>query len=464
MLSSMLLLFLVLFSAYQILCGKNLLKSFRATDQEIIRSSNQGPYYAQPEQIALSYGGNVSSMWITWLTYNDTFSSVVEYGINDLRWFAKGNSILFIDGGKQRSKRYIHRILLTDLIPGTVYQYHVGSEYGWSSLYRFKAMQQLTNHGYVYAVYGDLGVVNARSLGKIQQQAQRSLIDAVLHVGDMAYNLDTDEGQFGDQFGRQIEPIAAYVPYMMVVGNHEQAYNFSHYVNRYTMPNSEHNFFYSFDLGAAHFIAISTEFYYFTEYGSIQIANQWKWLNDDLKRASANRDKYPWIITMGHRPMYCSNYDFDDCTRYESRIRSGMPGTHRYGLEKLFYTYGVDLEIWAHEHSYERMWPLYNRTVYNGTKEPYIDPPAPVHIVSGSAGCQEYTDPFVSQPPPWSAFRSSNYGFGRLHIFNGTHLYFEQVSASKDEAEDSFWLVKHKHGPYTSEHRKKLKQFGTYVP
>lgn len=46
-------------------------------------------------------------------------------------------------------------------------------------------------------------------------------------------------------------------------------------------------------------------------------------------------------------------------------------------------------------------------------------------------GCQEYTDPFVSQPPPWSAFRSSNYGFGRLHIFNGTHLYFEQVSASK---------------------------------
>lgn len=61
-------------------------------------------------------------MWITWLTYNDTFSSLVEYGINDLRWSAKGNSILFIDGGKQKSRRYIHRILLTDLIPGTVYR------------------------------------------------------------------------------------------------------------------------------------------------------------------------------------------------------------------------------------------------------------------------------------------------------------------------------------------------------
>lgn len=48
--------------------------------------------------------------------------------------------------------------------------------------------------------------------------------------------------------------------------------------------------------------------------------------------------------------------------------------------------YGVDLVIWAHEHSYERLWPLYNYEVRNGSYEdPYRNPGAPVHIISGSA-------------------------------------------------------------------------------
>ncbi|VDK19566.1 unnamed protein product [Anisakis simplex] len=153
-----------------------------------------------------------------------------------------------------------------------------------------------------------------------------------------------NEGKVGDQFGRQIESVAAYVPYMTVVGNHEQAYNFSHFINRYTMPNSDHNLFYSFDLGVAHFIAFSTEFYYYLKYGSHQIARQWEWLNNDLKVADQDREKRPWIITLGHRPMYCSNFQ-GDCARYESRVGE----------------------------------------VYNGTRSPYVDPPAPVHVVTGSA-------------------------------------------------------------------------------
>jgi len=58
----------------------------------------------------------------------------------------------------------------------------------------------------------------------------------------------------------------------------------------------------------------------------------------------------------------------------------------RVALEQLFYEQGVDLEIWAHEHEYERMYPMYNYTICKGSEAyPYKNPAAPVHIVTGSA-------------------------------------------------------------------------------
>uniref|UniRef100_A0AC35EW47 Purple acid phosphatase n=1 Tax=Panagrolaimus sp. PS1159 TaxID=55785 RepID=A0AC35EW47_9BILA len=307
-----------------------------------------------------------------------------------------------------------------------------------------------------------MGNINARSLGKIQRLAQDGDFDMILHVGDFAYNLDMKDGTFGDVFMRQIEPAAAYVPYMTVVGNHEEKYNFTHFVNRYTMPDSDHNLFYSFDIGKAHFIAFSTEFYFFLNYGTEQIRTQYEWIKKDLEKANKNRKNVPWIITMGHRPMYCSDLNSTECTEYDSPIRIGINGS--YGLEKLFYKYGVDLEIFAHQHSFERLYPVYNRTVYNGTDNPYHNPPAPVHIVSGSAGCDENTEIFVKHPHPWSAFRSSNYGFSRMQIFNDTHLYFEQTAAATNKIEDKFWLIKDSHKPYDIHDLKKLKTHGFHVP
>ncbi len=34
-----------------------------------------------------------------------------------------------------------------------------------------------------------------------------------------------------------------------------------------------------------------------------------------------NRSKRPWIIIMGHRPMYCSTHDNDDCTKVNTYTR-----------------------------------------------------------------------------------------------------------------------------------------------
>ena len=64
-------------------------------------------------------------------------------------------------------------------------------------------------------------------------------------------------------------------------------------------------------------------------------------------------------------------------------IRIGVPGVP--GLEDTFNTHAIDLAFWGHEHSYERMWPVYNRNVYNLTTDPYHNAPAPIYIVTGSA-------------------------------------------------------------------------------
>ncbi|XP_070392526.1 acid phosphatase type 7 isoform X4 [Dermacentor albipictus] len=354
--------------------------------------------YVEPEQVHLSYGALPTQMLVTWTTFDPTNDSVVEFGEDGLDRQATGQSTKFYDGGSERRLIYIHRVLLEDLTPGAFYVYHCGSRMGWSATFWFRAKNASARWSPRLAVFGDMGNVNAQSLPFLQEEAQKGTIHAALHVGDFAYNMDSDNARVGDEFMRQIEPVAAYVPYMTCVGNHENAY---------------------FDIGPAHIISLSTEFYFFVEYGFLQIKNQYEWLEQDLK------------------------------------VRKGIPLVHLYGLEDLFYKYGVDLEFWAHEHSYERLWPVYNRQVYNGSAEkPYTNPRAPVHIITGSAGCQEKLDPFVRNPADWSAARFSDYGYTVMTLHNGTHLSLQQFSVENGlQLLDEITIVKENHGAYPTFHR-----------
>ncbi|KAF2904536.1 hypothetical protein ILUMI_01637 [Ignelater luminosus] len=416
---------------------------------EIVNS--QALWY-QPEQVHLSFGDNVSEVVVTWSTINDTKESIVEYGIGGMILRAKGTSTLFVDGGPNQHSQYIHRVTLPNLTPFSRYVYHCGSNFGWSPEFWFRSLSSDEDWSPQLAIYGDMGNENAQSLARLQEETQRGLYDAILHVGDFAYDMDTDNGAVGDAFMRQIESIASYVPYMTCPGNHEERYNFSNYRERFSMPGGSESIMYSFDIGPLHIISISTEVYYFMYYGIKSLVFQYEWLEEDLIKANLpeNREKRPWIVVIGHRPMYCSTTDRDDCTHYETITRVGIPFLHVFGLEKLLYDYGVDVEIWAHEHAYERLWPIYDYQVYNGSyEEPYTNPGAPVHFTTGSAGCKEGRDDFNITRPPWSAYQSRDYGYTRLKAYNKTHLYFEQISDDKQGAViDSFWIIKDSHGPY----------------
>lgn len=430
-------------------------------------------YHYKPEQIHLSLGANGTEVFVTWSTRQPTVSKV-EY-------LRSSNEIYLVDGlltiwtseekdpkliEATRSKymdHYTYRARLTDIQPDGHYFYRVISNHKLSTesiissrVYDFYSYN-LTDPSRPLSVafYGDLGLVNGQSIPRLIKDVDSNLYDMIIHNGDFAYDLNTNHGWYGDDFMRAIEPIAARVPYQTSVGNHEVAEFFRHYDQRFTMVNSggtddgsRNNFFYSFNAGPIHFVAISTEYYYFIDYIGIQpLTKQWSWLERDLKLANspAERAIRPWIIVFGHRPMYCSSRDNDDCSKSSNILRRGLPFIGAYALEKLLYRYGVDVQIYAHEHQYERFLPIYDGKVMNGTDEvddPYLNPLGPVHIISGSAGCQERIDPFTSNPATGSVKQIADYGYTRLKAWKKT-LRFQQISDDQNgTVVDEFYITK----------------------
>ena len=133
---------------------------------------------------------------------------------------------------------------------------------------------------------------------------------------------------------------------------------------------------YSFNVGAAHFISLNTETDYpnspaerkkdshnvpnniFKAGGFAPEGELIRWLESDLQLANENRDERPWIIVGAHRPIY-DNYGVQD-----ANLQSVV--------EDLFLKYGVDAYFSGHMHSYAR-----TDQIYNGE----VQPGAPIHIM-----------------------------------------------------------------------------------
>lgn len=432
-----------------------------------------------PEQIHVSLGRNDREYYVTWATEKPTECFLIWYVVdgekhspNQVGQWVRANPRLWKNEPPVRKgfTTYTAKMLVE---PNKTYEYKIiacqpqnflqmgsrvcehlfGSGRTYSSpTFKFRT-RDLTLDSHKVIFYGDLGVINGQSIPRIIEEVNRDMYSIIIHNGDFAYDLNTHNGRLGDRFMYMIEPIASKVPYQTSVGNHEIANNFSHYDYRFTMINGGginhgmfNNFYYSFNLGPVHFVAFSTEFYYFLDYTGIEpLVNQYDWLKRDLALASspAERQKRPWIIVFGHRPMYCSSRDRDDCSKDTNILRKGLPFTNAYALEKLFYDFGVDVEIYSHEHQYERFLPIFNGQIFNGSyEEPYVEPLAPVHIISGSAGCQERLDPFKGHAATGSVKRISDYGYSRLYT-SRCALRFEQVSDDQSgDIVDSFIIKK----------------------
>ena len=145
---------------------------------------------------------------------------------------------------------------------------------------------------------------------------------------------------------------------------------------------------------------------------------------------------------MAHRPMYCSSDNNHDCTKYDGIMRTGYNNIN-FSLEHLFFQNGVDLQFYAHEHNYERLYPMcdYNYQPVNNISL-YHNVHFPVQVISGSAGCREIHDRFSYPKPRWSAVRSNDYGFTLLSVEDKMSLRVKQFSVDAGDFIDEFTLSK----------------------
>jgi hypothetical protein len=214
---------------------------------------------------------------------------------------------------------------------------------------------------------------------------------------------------------------------MIVAGNHEEVYDINATLERFNNPylqsGSTSEFYYSFNYSMVHFVAVCSDVEY--SMGS----DQYNWLINDLSAADSDRDNHPWIVVFSHWPMYSSN------------AQHGSDLGFRDEIEPLIDQYNVDLAIWAHDHAYERTYPVYQEVPSDTDPRLYISPTDTIHMVAGMGGAQLYTN-WNDPKPSWSAYREATWGYVRVTITTDGNLHSEFLRNGDGKVRDEFWIVK----------------------
>jgi hypothetical protein len=126
----------------------------------------------------------------------------------------------------------MHFVRFPSLAPRQKYTYQVRSGGGtghhhWSQTYTFRAPY---GHGTAenggsnmtrIAIYGDMGNDAHNNMGNLAEDCASGAIDAVVHMGDHAYNMGNGNDYHGDAYMHAFQEVLTQCPWLPVIGNHE---------------------------------------------------------------------------------------------------------------------------------------------------------------------------------------------------------------------------------------------------
>jgi len=226
----------------------------------------------------------------------------------------------------------------------------------------------------------------------------------------------------------------------IVIGEHDYDTNnrnrLQEYVNKFNLTDP----YYSFNYGNVHFLALSSVIPFNNQSLPYKLLRddsiQKQFVSDDLYVASQNKS-INWIVVFLYKPMYSSP------TYHESEEFL------RASYHPLFDMYGVDLVLQAHNHNYQRSFPIrYNATnssipvVVDHNPNSYLNPNGTIFMTVGTAGAEQYN--FTAQAP-FIASQFERFGFLDIKIAdNGTKMIGTFYNDRDGNEKDRFTIIQNK--------------------
>ena len=280
--------------------------------------------------------------------------------VKNLNYNVSANGLLTLAGIADNTKKsYMkNKALATGLTPNTTYSYRVGKTGAWSEIGTFTTAKTTKDKfSFVYITDTQAQTDAMFNTTQTTTHAASAMYPGAnfwLGCGDLIESSGSANSEWEyEQFFQTQQDIFLKKPFASVIGNHDFTTNknFTHHFNtdsigfdyaKSTVPGS----IYSFVYGDALFMALDYE-----DYG---VAGQLDSIGNWMRRQVAANPATKWRIAFYHKTMYTGS----------SSHQSDTDGkTVRDKLAPVFDELNIDLALQGHDHVYEVMGPIKNKTL-----------------------------------------------------------------------------------------------------
>jgi 3',5'-cyclic AMP phosphodiesterase CpdA len=271
-----------------------------------------------------------------------------------------------------------HEVLLSRLLPDTIYYYQVIAGIDTSPEGFFRTPAPALNC-FRFAVYGDNRTDSVAHQAVVDRMCQVSPLPVVLfNVGDLTANSTAGEYLTFFNIARNL---LRFQPLFPVIGNHDNR-NIGNYLLNFVLPGNER--YYSVLYGNCAFIIVDN-------YTDFSVGSeQYRWLETELIHYSTSPG-IRHIFVIFHEPPYTTSLN-----------HSGNQAVQEF-LCPLFEQYQVRAVFCGHIHAYEHS--LVNNIHY---------------FTTGGGGAPLYTG--WRDPEPWTVYREAVYQFMLIDVSGDTVL------------------------------------------